>query len=184
MKSFIRYLLVGILSSVCGAIVTYQIIWQKIRSRVVPFDRSRYDNICIDPAVFEPQFNFDFQGTNQVFWTGYSQSRKPVADDLEMTLRRLAGYSTNSQLIVSFNPEVSIVQAERISQLFREIGFPPIRCLIEDNRDAKKNWDRRFRELKIGAEGRFSWHIKEWFIDYLQKDSSRHLKRVDQEMKQ
>jgi hypothetical protein len=185
-KSFIRYLLVGILSSVCGAIVTHQIIWQQIRSRVVPFDRSCYDNMCIDPAFFAPQFNFDFQGTNQVFWTSSPQrpnSIKPIYDDLEKTLRHWAGYSTNFPFIVSFNPEFSVAQVESISQLFREVGFPPIRCLIEDNWDADNNRARRFRELRIGVEGTFSWHIKEWFIDGLQKESGRHLERVDRETK-
>lgn len=184
MKSFIRYLLVGILSTVCGAFVTHQIMWKQIRARVIPFDRSRYGNMCIELAFYEPQFNFDFQGTNQVFWTFSSQGRNPISGDLEKTLRHWAGYSTNFPFIVSFNPEVSVAQVEKIANLFREAGFPPFRCLIEDNRGAKNNRSRRFRELRIGAEGTFYWHTKEWLIDDLQKGTGRHPKKEDRETKQ
>jgi len=187
MKPFIRYLLLGLLSSVCGAIVAHKIIWQQIRSRVVPFDRTRYDNLCIDPAFFEPQFNFIFQGTNQVFWTPSRQGSnaiKPIYDDLEKALKRWAGYTTNFHFVVSFSPEFSIAQIENISQLFREIGFPPIRHLIEDNWDAENKRNRRFRELRIGKEGTFYWYIKEWYIDEEQKEASRPQRKVDRETKQ
>jgi hypothetical protein len=175
-KTFVKFLLVSIVSMTVGGVLGWQAFSHyKIMRYVVPFDRSQYSNLCIDYFQRMPHIDFHFTpGKDTFIW--WSAEGK-IGQDFDSYLTRFASFSTNFQFVISFNSDVTVQQIRDIDAQIRKFGFPPSRMLIEDNRETQTGKEERlFRDIRIGVSKDINWNLKEWFIDGQQEEATKRMK--------
>ena len=155
MKTFMKYVLVGVVSLAVGGMLGWQTFRGQTRQRVVSFDREQCHDWRIDLAGHEPCFELNFTPEGNTFnWDGKTGK---IEEDLDSHLARIAEFTTSCWIVVLCNKDVTVQQLRNVDTRIRSFGFPSPLMLIEDNRDPKiRDGNRLFNEIRIGPSVDFN----------------------------